>query len=83
MSWSSDDVRIIGDIVVGSLLASGVRLVVVKALVEPAAVYVGQMVYRRADDALGGRLPDVFRGDQTPGSGSGSSSQNTDRQPSG
>jgi hypothetical protein len=82
MKWGIDDIRIVGDIVVGSLLASGVRLVMVKAFLEPAAVYIGQRVYRRADDALGGALPDVFRGDQTPGSGSASSSNN-ERLPSG
>jgi hypothetical protein len=63
IQWSSDDVRIVGDIVVGSLLASGVRLVALKAILEPAAVFIGQMAYRQADDALGGRLPNLFRGD--------------------
>jgi hypothetical protein len=62
-SWGADDVRIVGDIILGSLLAGGLRLVVVKALLEPAAIYVGQFAYRRVDDAAGGRLPDVFRGD--------------------
>jgi len=61
--WGTDDVRIVGDIVVGSLLASGLRLVVLKAFLEPAAVFIGQRVYRRADDAVGGRLPDFLRGE--------------------
>lgn len=64
MTWSGDDVRIIGDIVVGSLLAGAVRLVIVKALLEPAAVFIGQQAYRRIDDAAGDRLPDAFRGDR-------------------
>lgn len=66
MRWSTDDVRIIGDIIAGSLLASGLRLVVLKAILEPAAVFVGQQIYRRADDAMGDRLPDLFRGDPPP-----------------
>lgn len=56
--WGGDDVRVIGDIVVGSLLAGGLRLVVVKAFLEPLATWVGQETYRRADVALGDRLPD-------------------------
>lgn len=58
--WGGDDVRVIGDIVVGSLLASGLRLVVLKAFLEPAAMFVGQQAYRRADAAMGDRLPDLF-----------------------
>jgi hypothetical protein len=62
-TWSADDIRIIGDIIAGSLIASGLRLVVLKAVLEPAAVFIGQRIYRRADDAVGGRLPDFLRGD--------------------
>lgn len=71
MSWGMDDIRIIGDIIAGSLLASALRLVVLKAVLEPAAVFIGQRAYRKADDLLDDRLPDLFRGDrgQTPGSG--------------
>lgn len=58
--WGIDDLRIVGDIIVGSLLASGLRLVVMKAFLEPAAVFIGQRAYRRADAALGDRLPDLF-----------------------
>ena len=58
MIWGHDDVRIVGDIVLGSLLASGLRLVVLKAFLEPAAAFIGQQAYRRADRALGDRLPD-------------------------
>lgn len=56
--WGSDDIRIVGDIIAGSLLASGLRLVVIKAFLEPIATYVGQEAYRRADKALNDRLPD-------------------------
>jgi len=62
--WSRDDVRIIGDIIAGSLLAGALRLIVVKAFLEPAALFVGRHAYRRVDDAMGGRLPDVFRGEE-------------------
>lgn len=60
LHWGWDDLRIVGDIVVGSLLTSGLRLVVAKAFLEPAAVFLGQKAYKQADKALGGRLPDVF-----------------------
>jgi hypothetical protein len=58
--WGWDDVRIVGDILIGSLLASGVRLVVVKAFLEPAAVFIGQRAYRGVDRLSGDRLPDLF-----------------------
>lgn len=58
--WGGDDVRIVGDIVVGSLLAGGIRLVVMKAFLEPIAVLVGQRAYRQVDKVLGDRLPDLF-----------------------
>lgn len=60
LHWGWDDFRIVGDIVVGSLLTSGLRLVVAKAFLEPAAVFLGQKAYKQADKALGDRLPDVF-----------------------
>jgi hypothetical protein len=62
--WGWDDLRIVGDIVLGSLLAGGLRLVVLKAFIEPAAVFLGQKAYKQVDKALGGRLPDVFDRDQ-------------------
>jgi hypothetical protein len=58
--WSWDDLRIVGDIVLGSLLAGGLRLVVLKAFVEPAATFIGQRGYKQADKLLGDRLPDLF-----------------------
>ena len=57
--WSWDDLRIIGDIIAGSLLAGALRLIVFKAFLEPVAAYIGQQAYRRADKALGDRLPDL------------------------
>ena len=59
MSWSWDDGRIIIDIVAGSLIASGIRLVVLKAFIEPAAVWAGRKGYRQLDRLLGNRLPDL------------------------
>lgn len=58
--WGWDDLRIVGDIVLGSLLAGGLRLVVMKAFLEPAAMFIGRRAYRRVDAALGDRLPDFF-----------------------
>ncbi len=64
--WGSDDIRIVGDIIAGSLLASGVRLVAVKAFIEPLAMWLGQEAYRRADDALDDKLPDLFKKPKQP-----------------
>lgn len=58
--WTWDDLRIVGDIVMGSLLAGGLRLIVLKAFIEPAATFIGQKAYRHADRVLGDRLPDFF-----------------------
>jgi hypothetical protein len=54
------DARIIGDIVIGSLLASAIRLIAVKAFIEPAAVFAGKWGYRKTDELLGDRLPNLF-----------------------
>jgi hypothetical protein len=56
--WGLDDVRIVGDIVLGSMLASFLRLVIAKAFLEPVATWAGQEAYRRADAMSGDRLPD-------------------------
>lgn len=58
VSWGWDDLRIIGDIIAGSLLAGTLRLILFKAFLEPAATFIGQSAYRRADRMLGDRLPD-------------------------
>lgn len=55
--WSLDDIRIVGDILIGSLLASSIRLVVTKAFLEPLAVWTGRSLYRKADSLSGGVLP--------------------------
>jgi hypothetical protein len=59
VAWSWDDLRIIADIVAGSLLAGALRLIVLKAFLEPVAAFVGQQAYNRADRALGDRLPNL------------------------
>jgi hypothetical protein len=58
--WSGDDLRIIGDIVAGSLLVKILQLIAMKAFIEPIATRVGQSAYRRVDAASGDRLPDLF-----------------------
>lgn len=50
---------IVGDIVVGSLLTSGLRMVAVKGVLEPFAAWAGRAAWRQADQAMGGRLPDL------------------------
>ena len=44
-------------------LEAGVVLILVKALVEPTAVHVGQGIYRWLDNKLHDKLPDYLRGD--------------------
>lgn len=56
---SADDSRIITDIVLGSLLASGVRLILLKAFLEPAAFWAGRRGWHTLDRLLGDRLPDL------------------------
>lgn len=68
MRWGGDDVRIIGDIVAGSLLVSALRLIIVKGLLEPAAVWTFRAGYQKADQLMGDRLPDLAGpfGDESP-----------------
>ena len=57
----TDDARIVADIVVGGLLArwlgAALQLIVLKALIKPAAVWAGRSPYRWLDRLLGGVLP--------------------------
>ncbi len=55
--WDLGDIRIVGDVLIGSLLASSIRLIVTKAFLEPLAVWTGRSLYRRADSLSGGVLP--------------------------
>ena len=55
-----DDVRIVGDVMLATLLAGGLRLVALKAFIEPAAGWLGRHGWKRLDAATGDRLPDLF-----------------------
>ena len=56
---TSTDMHTVADVMIGSLLAGGLRLVLLKAFIEPAAVLIGRGAYRRVDEAMGDRLPDL------------------------
>jgi hypothetical protein len=56
---TSADLHLVADVVIGTLLAGALRLVVLKAFIEPAAVFIGRGAYRRVDQALGDRLPNL------------------------
>jgi hypothetical protein len=58
---TSADLHLVADVVIGTLLAGGLRLILLKAFLEPAAAFLGQRAYRRADEALGDRLPDWIK----------------------
>lgn len=59
----SDDARMVLDVVIGSMAArwivAGLQLILFKAFLEPAAVWVGKSKYRWIDRILGDRLPDM------------------------
>jgi hypothetical protein len=54
---STEDAHIIGDVIIASLLVSGLRLIVMEAFIKPAAVWAGRRGWHALDWALGGRLP--------------------------
>jgi hypothetical protein len=56
---TATDLHTVADVVIGSLIAGGLRLVLLKAFIEPAAVFIGRGAYRRVDEVLGDRLPDL------------------------
>jgi hypothetical protein len=56
---TSADLHLVADVVIGTLLAGGLRLILLKAFLEPAAVFIGRGAYRRVDQALGDRLPNL------------------------
>jgi hypothetical protein len=57
--WTVDDARIIGDVVLASLLAGGVRMIALKAFIEPVAAAIGRRGWSWLDRLLGDRLPDL------------------------
>jgi hypothetical protein len=58
---TSADLHLVADVVIGTLLAGGLRLILLKAFLEPAATFLGRRAYRRVDEALGDRLPDWIK----------------------
>lgn len=56
----NNDARIIGDIVLASILASAVRMLLVETFIKPGLIWLGQRGYRIADWVFGDRLPDIF-----------------------
>lgn len=63
--WLIDEARLTVAIALASLIANGVRLVFVKAFLEPAAAWIGRYAYRRVDELSGDRLPDWFEGKES------------------
>ena len=57
--WGADDARVIGDVVLASILAGGLRLILLKAFLEPIAAATGRRGWRWLDQLLGDRLPDL------------------------
>lgn len=57
--WGADDARVIGDVVLASILAGGLRLIVLKAFLEPIAAAAGRRGWAWADRLLGDRLPNL------------------------
>jgi len=53
---TTDDGRLIADIVIGSFVASGLRLIAQKAFLEPAAAWAGQTGLKKAWQLLRGAL---------------------------
>lgn len=56
---SSHDIVTIFDVAIGSLVAGGVRLIVLKSFLEPAAFWAGRKGWHFLDWALNDRLPDL------------------------
>lgn len=66
--WGQDDLRLIGDAVALSALlpllrlatrlaGQGIKLIALKAFLEPLAAQTGQQGWQRVNRLLGGRLP--------------------------
>lgn len=56
---TSTDARVIGDVLLATLLAPVVRMIAMKAFIEPAAAWAGRRGWRIIDQALNDRLPDL------------------------
>ena len=59
----SDDTRLIIDVVMGSIaarwIAMGFQLVLLKAFIEPLAIWAGRSPYQWLDRLLNDRLPNL------------------------
>lgn len=53
------DIHIVADVLLASLLASGLRLAVLKGVIEPIAAAAGRRGWHWLDRLLGDRLPDL------------------------
>lgn len=53
------DLHVIADVLLASLLAPAVRLIVMKAFLEPAAGWAGRRGWNALDRLLNDRLPDL------------------------
>jgi hypothetical protein len=53
------DIHIVADVLLASLLAGGLRLAVLKGVIEPIAAAAGRHGWHWLDQLLGDRLPDL------------------------
>lgn len=56
---NGDDARIVGDVLIGSIVAGGLRLILLKAFLEPIAAAAGRRGWEWADRLMGDRLPNL------------------------
>jgi hypothetical protein len=56
---TADDGRIVLDVIAATLLLRALRLIAMKAFLEPAAVWAGRRGWHFLDRLLGDRLPDL------------------------
>lgn len=56
---NGDDARIVGDVLIGSIVAGGLRLILLKAFLEPIAAAAGRRGWAWADRLMGDRLPNL------------------------
>jgi hypothetical protein len=56
---TADDGRIVLDVIAATLLLRALRLIAMKAFIEPLAFWAGRRGYHALDWILGDRLPDL------------------------
>jgi hypothetical protein len=57
MIWPGDDLRVMAEMVLATMLARPLQIVLVKAFLEPAGAFLGTKAWGRLRDLSGGRLP--------------------------